>query len=132
MYKKAGVSLYVCCDSAAGALRVAIDTPLVPGFRGEFREVATFATHQEWVSSSYFAQVTDQAVIDMVEWFWIDQANDQQITQEGPSIHGGERAFSLAFIVWTKQMLTSGSELTRKSLLLWGTSEPEAKRPKGV
>ncbi len=72
MFKRAGSELLVYCDDDTRQLRIATDTPLAPGFKEHFREIASFGSEEEWLASSYHDQITDEDVLDMIDWFWFD------------------------------------------------------------
>ncbi len=80
MFKQAGLGLFIFCDDETKSLRVATDTPLVSGFKGTFREIASFRSEREWLASSYSSQVTDELVLDMIDWFWMDL--EREVTQD--------------------------------------------------
>jgi len=75
MFKEAGSGLQVCCDDKAQLLRVATNTPLLSGLKGTWRELATFTSEDEWLESPYSKQITDESVLDMIDWFWMDLEN---------------------------------------------------------
>lgn len=77
MFKKAGNGLLVFCDDDARLLRIGTDTPLAPGFKGLFREIASFGNEEEWRKSSYAGQITDENILDMIVWFWYDLENPE-------------------------------------------------------
>lgn len=72
MFRDAGFEIQIYCDYAGKVLRVASTAPLLPGYLGTFREVAQFKNRQEWVNSSFFHQVTNEDIQEMIEWFWVD------------------------------------------------------------
>ena len=76
MFKNAGSELHVYCDFEARILRVATDTPLLPGYLGMWREVGAFKSREEWVASSFYKQVTNEDVEEMIEWFWMDLSTE--------------------------------------------------------
>ena len=75
MFKQAGNGLLVFCDYDARLLRVGTDTPRIPGFNKELREIASFGSHEEWEKSQYCDQITNEDVLDTVAWFWHDLEN---------------------------------------------------------
>ncbi|MFZ2484453.1 MAG: hypothetical protein WAX80_02410 [Minisyncoccia bacterium] len=76
MFRKAGSEILICCDYDLKTLRVGTDTPLLPGYRGFFREIASFKTPEEWGASQFTRQVTDEQIQDMIAWFWIDMSTE--------------------------------------------------------
>lgn len=72
MFKKVGASLYISCDYKSSRLRVGTDEPLIPGYRGFFREIADFRTREEWSKSVFAPQIVDEEVLLEIDWFWID------------------------------------------------------------
>ena len=76
MFRKAGNEILVCCDYDSKTLRVGTDTPLLPGYRNHFREIASFKTPEEWEASRFPKQVTEEQIQDMITWFWIDMSTE--------------------------------------------------------
>ena len=72
MFIKAGTDFSIYCDYEARVIRVQEDVNPLPGFLPMFREVARFATIEEWEASKYARRVTDENVDDAISWFWID------------------------------------------------------------
>ncbi len=72
MFRKAGSEILIFCDYESKTLRVGTDTPLLPGFLGTFREIASFKTPEEWEASQFPQQVTEEQIQDMIVWFWYD------------------------------------------------------------
>ena len=64
--------LLIHCDDVCEVLRVATDAPLIPGFRPQFRHLASFSTWEAWHTSEYARQVEDDNVHQNIEWFWHD------------------------------------------------------------
>lgn len=62
----------IYCDYARKCIRVATDTPLIPGYHGTFREIGKFETPEEWKKSRFASQVTDEEVQNAIDWFWVD------------------------------------------------------------
>lgn len=80
MFKKAGSEIFVNCDYDSKTLRVGTETPLLPGYRGIFREIASFKTSEEWDASQFPQQVTDEQIQNMIDWFWIDMSAESADT----------------------------------------------------
>jgi len=73
LFQDAGNGVFVFCDDQSGTVRVGVKEPLIPGFLPQFREVARFASHQEWVRSPFCERVSP-SIQDMIDWFWVDLA----------------------------------------------------------
>ena len=81
MFKDIGNNLQVYCDYEGCVLRIASTEPLLPDFLGTFREIAQFKSREGWVKSSFFHQVTNEDIQDMIEWFWEDLRHEAQVSQ---------------------------------------------------
>ena len=81
MLKQIGSATFICLDSAAKAIKVFTNEPLIPGFLGDMREVGSFSTSQAWEVSSYSRQVADEDMKEAVAWFWIDLESESQEAQ---------------------------------------------------
>jgi hypothetical protein len=45
---------------------------LIPEFKGEWQQVATFSNEKEWHESTYYEKVNSTYMKEMIAWFWID------------------------------------------------------------
>jgi hypothetical protein len=55
-----------------GTIHVFEYTSLVPGFHGDWQEVASFANDDDWYASKYARMITSEDMEDMILWHWID------------------------------------------------------------
>ena len=99
MFKQVGSGLLIYCDNSTRCLRVATDAPLVPGFKKSFREIALFTSEEKWLESPYPAQITNEDVLDMIDWFWTDL---ERTTERKPVTfvcrwHGCKKTFESEF-----------------------------------
>lgn len=75
MFVKAGVNILIYCDMETKKLRVGADTPVLPGYKGIFQEIAEYDAQEKWEASPYAKKITEENVRDMIAWFWIDLAD---------------------------------------------------------
>ncbi len=80
MFKNAGSYLQFYCDGEAQVLRIASTAPLLPGFRESWRLVAQFKSREEWINSSYYAQITNEDARESIEWFWEELHDKAQVS----------------------------------------------------
>lgn len=77
MLHPVGNGLLVQYDYEARLLRVFSDAPLILGFLAIPMEVATFTNRDTWEKSEYRPRITDDGVVEMIEWFWTDLAQEE-------------------------------------------------------
>lgn len=44
----------------------------IPGFKGDWQEVATFTDETSWEASEFAKLLTNEYLKDMIMWFWFD------------------------------------------------------------
>ncbi len=75
MFSQAGPGFRIYCDTKARVLRVATNTfASVPGLKPQWDESEEFTTEEAWHNSAFSNRVTDEAVRETIDWFWIDMS----------------------------------------------------------
>lgn len=85
MFKYAGPGLYLYLDDATKTIRVLIDKPIFPGMKSHRSEVASYPNSEEWTKSPYCSRVTDEDMLDSIQWFWIDHNAEVPRASESPT-----------------------------------------------
>ncbi len=78
MFKDAAPGVRIYCDYESRKLRVMEDVNPLPGYLPMWREVASFATIEDWRKSKYAPRVTNEQIGEMITWFWIDLSANAQ------------------------------------------------------
>lgn len=67
-----GSDLRISFDNESGELHVEEYRRLIPGWHGEWQEVAVFTEKAAWYSSKYSKVIMSEYYLDMILWHWID------------------------------------------------------------
>ena len=69
--------LLIKLDYPCRVLRVALNAPLLPGYRPMFKHLAQYRSWGEWSQSPYFQDVTDEDLQNDILWFWRDMEEEE-------------------------------------------------------
>lgn len=73
MFKKAGADIEIFCDEQARCLRVRqAPAPIAPEFKTYMQEAGSYRSPREWEASPHYSCVTDEAIREEIDYFWID------------------------------------------------------------